>query len=173
MPEIQRKECIAKNIKTCKFVILENAKANSAEPKYEISAFSGVAKYSAIIDRVASETGVEGRLIRAIMYMETTHGYYDAPLSLFGQNKSILPMNVNVEYWGNTFGDRTAMNDPYKNIKAGAEILKRIMFNLPGDASIRQIATLYNNINAHSVNDYGARVEKIYATQPWLQGSKK
>ena len=106
-----RKECVAQNIKTCKFVVLESPKANGAEPIYEFSAFSDVSKYSAQIDRVAKESGVEGRLIRAIMYMETTHGYYDAPLALFGENKSILPMNVNVEYWGTTFCNRKAMND--------------------------------------------------------------
>ena len=80
MPSPSRKECVAQRIKSCKFVVLENAKANGAEPLYEIAAFSDVSKYSTQIDRVARETGVEARLIRAIMYMETTHGYYDAPL---------------------------------------------------------------------------------------------
>jgi soluble lytic murein transglycosylase-like protein len=154
-------------------VVIENPKADRTEPIYEIAAFSDVTKYSALIDRVAKETGVEARLIRAIMYMETTHGYYDAPLSLIGQNKSILPMNINVEYWGSAFGDRKALADPYNNIKAGAQILKRIISNLPVGSSVRQIATLYNNINAHYVSNYGARVEEIYSTQPWLKGSKK
>jgi hypothetical protein len=117
---------------------------------------------------VAQETGVPGRLIRAIMYIETTHGYYDAPLALIGENKSILPMNVNVDYWGDAFGSRAALNDPYENIRAGAEILRRIIANLPREASVRQIATLYNNINAESVTDYGARVDEIHAQQPWL-----
>jgi soluble lytic murein transglycosylase-like protein len=126
-----------------------------------------VSKYSDLIDRVAKEVGVQGRLIRAIMHMETTHGYYDAPLALFGENKSILPMNVNVEYWGDAFGGRSALNDPYENIKAGAEILRRIIANLPRTATIRQIATLYNDINAESVTDYGARVDRIHAQQPW------
>jgi soluble lytic murein transglycosylase-like protein len=127
-----------------------------------------VSKYSDLIDRVAKEVGVQGRLIRAIMHMETTHGYYDAPLALFGENKSIRPMNVNFDFWGGRFGDRTALNDPYLNIKAGAEILKRIIANLPRDATVRQIATLYNDINAQSVTDYGARVDRIFAEQPWL-----
>ena len=168
-----RKDCVAKGIKGCKFVVAENLKADGAEPIYEISAFSEVSRHSPHIDRVARETGVEARLIRAIMYMETTHGYYDAPLSLVGRNKSILPMNVNVEYWGNAFGDRKRLADPYANIKAGAEILKAIIANLPPESSVRQIATLYNNINAQVVTDYGARVEKIYATQPWLRSTRK
>jgi len=131
MSEPSRKECVAKSIKTCKFVVLENPKADGAEPIYEIASFSDVDKYSSLIDRVAQEIGVEAQLIRAIIYMETTHGYYDAPLALFGKNKSILPMNVNVEYWGSEFGSRQDLTNPYKNIKAGAEILKRIISGLP------------------------------------------
>jgi N-acetylglutamate synthase-like GNAT family acetyltransferase len=172
-PGPTRRECLAKDLESREFVVLENPQADGAEPIFEISAFSGVAKHSALIDRVAREADIDPRLIRAIMHMETTHGYYDAPLALIGENKSILPMNVNVEYWGSTFGDREALNDPYENIKAGAEILKRIVSRLPPDASVRQIATLYNNIDAQSVSDYGARVDRIYEEQPWLDGAGK
>ena len=82
-------------------------------------------------------------------------------------------MNVNVDYWGSIFGDRKTLLNPYNNIKAGAEILKRIIVNLPKGSSIRQIATLYNNINANSVNEYGARVDNIYNSQPWNLSNKK
>ena len=173
MPSLTKKQCIAENLKICKFVVSENLKVNGAEPIYEISAFSEVNRYSSIIENVAAESGVDVRLIRSIMYMETTHGYYDAPLSLLGQNKSILPMNVNVDYWGSIFGDRKTLLNPYNNIKAGAEILKRIIVNLPKGSSIRQIATLYNNINANSVNEYGARVDNIYNSQPRNLSNKK
>ena len=101
-----RKECIANNLTGCKFVVKNNPRAKGGEPIYEIAAFSEVRRHAATIDRVARETGVDGRLIRAIMYVETTHGYYDAPLAWLDKNKSILPMNVNVEYWGAAFGDR-------------------------------------------------------------------
>ena len=113
MPSLTKKQCIAENLKICKFVVSENLKVNGAEPIYEISAFSEVNRYSSIIENVAAESGVDVRLIRSIMYMETTHGYYDAPLSLLGQNKSILPMNVNVDYWGSIFGDRKTLLNPY------------------------------------------------------------
>ncbi len=173
MVQPARKECLVQNIKTCKFVVLENPNADGSEPIYEIAAFSAVSRNSALIDRVARELMLDGRLIRAIMYMETTHGYYDAPLAILGMNKSVLPMNVNVEYWGSTFGNRQAMNVPYKNIRAGAEILKRITANVPQGTSVHHIATLYNNINAERVSDYGARVEKIYLAQPWLRKAEK
>ncbi|CAI8924718.1 hypothetical protein [Methylocaldum szegediense] len=71
-------------------------------------------------------------------------------------------MSINVEYWGSAFSDRKSLADLYNNIKADAKILKRIISNLPVGSSVRQIATLYNNINAHYVSNYGARVEEIY-----------
>jgi soluble lytic murein transglycosylase-like protein len=163
------KECIAKNLTGCKFVVKENPRASGKEPFYELSTFSEVRRNEPLIDRVARETGVDGRLIRAIMYVETTHGYYDFPLAWFDKEKSILPMNVNVAYWGNAFGSRKALNDPYTNIKAGASILARIQANLPYGSPISHVATLYNNINAVEVSNYGARVQKVYEEQPWVE----
>jgi hypothetical protein len=162
-----RKRCIEQGLVTCAFTVAENPAANPEAPIYELPLFSGVAKHSADIDRAALEVGVDARLIRAILYVETTHGYYDAPLALLGANKSIRPMNVNVDYWGATFGDRKELSEPANNIRAGALMLKRIKANLPADARVRHVATLYNDIDADRVSDYGARVEKVYETRPW------
>lgn len=170
---LTRKQCIIQNQTTCKFVVKANPKASSAEPIYEFSSFSEVNRHSSLIDQASKDLKVDAKLIRAIMYMETTHGYYDAPLSLFGKNKSILPMNVNVDYWGNTFGSREDLEKPAANITAGATILRRIIDNLPPGASIAEIATLYNNINAGTINDYGARVAEIYKKQPWVKADTK
>ncbi len=163
------KDCIAKNIKSCTFKVSPSQTADGSEPFFELSAFSEVARHAANIDKVSRELNVDADLIRSIMYMETTHGYYDAPLSLFGANKSILPMNVNVAYWGDAFGTRKNLQKPYENIRAEGMILQRIVSNLPVGASVSQIATLYNNINASTVSDYGARVQRIYETKPWLK----
>jgi hypothetical protein len=117
---------------------------------------------------MAKEKGVDANLVKAIMYMETTHGYYDAILELFNKNKSILPMNINVDYWGSTFGSREELKNPEKNIEAGVEIVDRIKKLLPANASVEGIATLYNNINAKKVSEYGARVKAIYDEKPWV-----
>lgn len=162
-----RKECIKSNM-VCGFVVIGNLDVKGAKPFYELPSKSEVNKYSVIIDKVAIEKNVDARLIKAIMYMETTHGYYDAPLSWVDKNKSILPMNINADYWGNTFGSREDLKDPEKNIRAGAEMILRIQANLPPGTPIEKTATLYNNINANAVNEYGARVKKIYDEQPWL-----
>lgn len=173
MASISHKDCIAQDVKTCVFVVTENSKADGSEPIYEISAFSTVNRYAATILSAAKDKGIDSDLICAIMYMETTHGYYDAPLSIFGRNKSVLPMNINVEYWGGAFGSRKDLEMPGKNISAGAEILKRIIARLPKGSGVAQIATLYNNINARTVSNYGARVKKIYEAKPWINNRSK
>ena len=165
-----RKAAMIDQRSLCWFKIADNPGADGSEPARELSTFSAVKRHSALIAKVAKETGVDARLISAIMYMETTHGYYDAPLSLLGQNKSILPMNVNVDYWGSTFGSRSDLEKPESNIRAGAEMLLRIRGHLPTEAPVSHVATLYNNINATRVNDYGARVQRLYDTQPWDAG---
>ncbi len=166
-----RKQCIEQGLTDCRFAVAENPDADGAAPIYELSLFSEVARHSAEIERAAREVGVDARLIRAVLYVETTHGYYDAPLELIGANRSIRPMNVNVDYWGDAFGDREALSEPEHNIRAGALMLKRISANLPADAAVRHVATLYNDIDAAVVSDYGARVEKVYETQPWAADS--
>jgi len=166
--KVTRKSCIQNNSPCpANFGISDNPKAKGEEPLIEISGFSQVNSLSATIDKVAAEKHADARLVKAIMYMETTHGYYDAPLDLIGKNKSIRPMNIYVDFWGNTFGSREDMNDSEKNIRAGVEMIQRIQANVPG-ASIEKVATLYNNINAITVSEYGARVKKIYDDQPWL-----
>lgn len=164
-----RKECISNN-EVCPnlFSVTDNHKTSGNAPINEITSFSEVDKHSVFIDIAAFEKRVDAQLIRAIIYMETTHGYYDAPLSLFGKNKSILPMNINVEYWGNTFGSREELLNPLTNIRAGAEMISRIQKNLL-TTSIEKIATLYNHINAIAVNEYGMRVRKIYEEKPWFE----
>ena len=48
-------------------------------------------------------------------------------------------------------------------------MLFRIRNYLPPGSPVSHVATLYNNINAQQVSEYGARVQKIYETQPWLK----
>jgi hypothetical protein len=159
------------------FVVADNPDANDQPPLHELPNKSVVGKYQSLIQEAAEKTGVDARLISAIMFIETTHGWYDqfnplpdtdwAIFSIPLHNNSILPMNVNHDYWGNHFGTREQLNDPHQNILAGARMLKAIQDNLPPGTSISKIATLYQDHRARRVSDYGARVAKIYETQPW------
>lgn len=118
----------------------------------------------------ASRFAVPEIFLLSIAVMETIHGYYDEPFEWIGVNNSIRPMNINVAYWPALFSAKD-MHDPAKNVDAGAFMLKRITERLaPNDRTIRKIATLYNDINAKRVNDYGARVEYFTRTlrPDWL-----
>jgi len=149
------------------FIVTDNPKANDEASFIEWPKESRVHLYGKEIDRAAKETGIDADLIRAIMFMETTHGYYDGALDMIGKNKSILPMNINVDYWGDFFGTREQLHDPYLNILAGARMLQAIENNMPPDTSIAKIATIYQNHRARSVSDYGARVSRIYRERLW------
>ena len=107
------------------------------------------------------------------MHMETTHGYYDNAVSWAKLNKTVLPMNIHVKFWGEALNvDRKSMGDPEKNINTGAFLLSRIQKNLPANPSIAQVATLYNNLYVTEVSDYGKRVEQIYQEKTWTKESE-
>src|SRR6185295_9719538 len=92
---VSRKDCILGN-KVCAFQV-SDASPGTGGFNDELPIFSDVTRYSALIEKVSKETGVDANLIKAIMYIETTHGYYDTPLSLLTglPNNSIRPMNIN------------------------------------------------------------------------------
>ncbi|MDO6581317.1 RHS repeat-associated core domain-containing protein [Photobacterium sp. 2_MG-2023] len=158
---ISRKQCVL-NGGGCNFGVAENPNADGSMPWYEIGSLSPVDDYALTIQMSANAFGIDPKLISSIMFMETTHGYYDVILSPFGMNKSILPMNINIDYWGDAFGSRGFLSNPHHNIWAGAKMLSSIIENMP-NASVAQIATVYNNVNATKVSDYGARVSAIYS----------
>ena len=149
------------------FSIAPNPNADATEPLHEWAWISQVEDYDAEINQVAAEVGIDPDLIRAIMYVETTHGWYGVPADLLRLSNSILPMNVNMRFWGDVFGPRANLEVPLNNIRAGAAILRGIMGNLPASASVAEIATLYNSLSATRVSDYGARVEAVFRSRLW------
>lgn len=152
------------------FSVAPNPNANPNAPWYEHVVRSNVQDEGQQIEQVAREEGVDPDLIRAVMFMETTHGNYGGagPIAdRLNWSDTILPMNVNVRYWGDNFGTRKELNQLPNNIRAGARMLKNIMGNFQSPASIATIGTLYNDSNATRVSDYGARLEAIYKSRPW------
>ena len=146
-----------------------NSKANGSAPIHELAALSPVNRLGDAIDNAAAETGVDGDLIRAVMYVETTHGWYDEPLAWFDRDASIRPMNVNPTVWSELGHSRADLRAPETNVMAGAQVLRNIINDLPAGASVAQIATRYNaGPNAAMVNDYGARVARVYQTKAWI-----
>lgn len=152
------------------FPIESNPSADSRKPLFEIGAVNTVNDYSKYIEAAGWKWGVDPDLIRAVMYMEQTHGYYDAAFQKFDLNRTILPMNVHDTLWGDFVGTRKQLLDPQFNINAGAKILANIQANLvPNERNVSKIATLYNKLGATKVTDYGARVAAIYAAKPWIK----
>ncbi|EOX3900487.1 hypothetical protein ACOGST_004604 [Vibrio alginolyticus] len=59
------------------FTIVDSDSAVGRKPLYEIDSFSEVGKWCGLIIHQSKKHGVDPRLVAAIMYMETTHGWYD------------------------------------------------------------------------------------------------
>jgi hypothetical protein len=146
--------------------VATNPKANGQKPWYEMPGASMVKSNEPYIVEMAGKHGVDPNLLRATMYQESTHGYYDALPRQWDADGSILPMNINTDHWGETFGSRKALKDPRANVEAGATMLHNIVRAMPG-ASIAQIGSVYQNSQAKKVTDYGARVQAIYQDKPW------
>lgn len=160
------------------FEIEENSSANGSAPWYEAGSQSEVAKWCGIIIQVSQKHKVDPRLVMAIMYMETTHGYYEKIYpnfleSAYPMRKSVLPMNINYRYWKSLGVTKEKLACPFYNIEFGVILIKRISDRI-AEPTIKKVATIYNFVGAEKVNDYGARVYKLYLSQPWAKnGCKK
>lgn len=167
---ISRQESIIYNIKFY-FYVQENNKLKQDTVWYEISSFQEVTDNISSIDSSSKKFSIDPELLKSIIYMESTHGYYDAVFeaipSKIKENKSIRPTNINVEAWPVLF-TREEANNVVKNIDAGAYMLKLISERVP-DKEILKIASLYNSTNAKFVLQYGLEVKNFYEKKPWNQ----
>ena len=179
-----RKEALMKTLEgnTCPFSIIDQYNHGAKFDKnlwVELHHQHRVGDYEKYIVKSASIWSVDPDLLRAIMYMETTHGYYDEGFSLLADaipnqkikrtlHKSVLPMNINYAYWGSFFGTREQLKDPEFNIMQGAKMFSFLEKHLDDNYSVSKIATLYNDHAEIHVTEYGARVNSIYKEKPWL-----
>ena len=146
------------------FPVAENKFASGSKPFIELHDKNEVQKWMLLILLYSKKHNLDPDLVKAIMYMETTHGWYDA-INPF--RRTILPMNVHFEYWKKLVRSKSRLNCPANNIELGTIILKRISDRVDNN-SIRKIATLYNSLAKEQVTDYGARVEVIYKSKLWM-----
>ena len=79
--------------------------------------------------------------------------------------RSILPMNIHYRYWRKLGVTKELISCPYYNIDFGVILLSRIEAQIE-NPSIAKIASIYNFLGVEKVSDYGARVARIYFTQP-------
>lgn len=167
---ISRQESIIYNIKFY-FYVQENNKLKQDTVWYEVGYFEEVTDNIGSIDSSSKKFSIDSELLKSIIYMESTHGYYDAVFeaipSKIKENKSIRPTNINVAAWPMLF-TREEANNVVKNIDAGAYMLKLISDRV-ADKNILKIASLYNSINAKFVLQYGLEVKNFYDKKPWNQ----
>ena len=159
-----RKESIINNTPAI-FPIEPNPKAVGKKPIHELESQSDVDKWCGLIIQISREYEIDSELIKAIMYMETTHGWYDA-VNLF--RRTILPMNIHYAYWRKLGVTPAKLNVAHYNIEFGVILLSRIRDRIE-DPTIAKIATLYNSLAAEKVSDYGARVASLYWEKPWTK----
>ncbi|WP_115060551.1 hypothetical protein [Photobacterium damselae] len=196
---VNRKQSILYDAKAI-FEIQDNPQADAKAPLIEFDFFDEVDINVDVIDSVSREVGIDASLLKAIIYMESTHGWYDranlylanalkgvgvifVPISLpttismfiisdfIPNSKSYRPMNLFYKEWAllcEAYGisESDLLDDPYKNIKLGAILLKRIIDRIK-NPSVEKIASIYNFMGAEKVTDYGARVGVIYRERLW------
>ena len=163
-----RRNSIIKNIPAL-FVILDNpsAKANPY-PWYYKANQEEVTKNAKEIDNAAQRYGLDKDFVKAIVWTETTHGWYDQYTGLMKAPKSIRPMNVHVEYWKDLGYTRRDLKDPKKNIEAGTQILAGILKRTI-NPTVERVASLYNSLPTDQVTEFGKTVDYFYKIKPWLQ----
>ncbi len=159
-----RKKSIINDTKST-FVVNDVFIPKIEAPFHEICSQNTVALYDNLIKIEAFKQDVDPDLIRAIMYIETSHGWYD---HFYPWHKTILPMNVHYEYWKELGFNKSQLQIPEINIHVGTLIIKRIQDRLK-DPKIRKIASVYNILGRESVSKYGAQVENIYRNKAWLR----
>jgi tetratricopeptide (TPR) repeat protein len=161
----QRRTAIINNIPLV-FNVEDNPQASGNVPLYEIPALSWVpSTESPIIDAAAQKYNVDPDLIKAIIWVETTHGYYDYLFQEVGRNSTILPMNVSL-LWKEMLGDRQQLMDIQTNVFAGTRLISEIWKRVE-NPTVEKVATLYQKLSASEVSDYGAWVARAYKDKPW------
>ncbi|MGX2973252.1 hypothetical protein [Helicobacter sp. T3_23-1059] len=100
--------------------------------------FEEVTNNENLISIYAEKYNIDSDLVRAIIFLETTHGYYDRlydtllkqPIEAFkGEQESFRPMNINYSYWKELidkmgYTKEQIKNDPSANLDVGCLLLK-------------------------------------------------
>jgi hypothetical protein len=164
-----RKKSIIKNT-PAEFIIEENISAYGGKPIYERYSKEQVKENEEYIIIYSKKYNLDTDFVRAIIYMESTHGWYDSYCGKYNpkclEAFSILPMNILVDYWKDLGFTREDLKNPEKNIEAGCILLRRIWDRVK-NPTIEKVASIYNLLGTTKVLDYGMRVRKIYDLKLW------
>ncbi len=160
------------------FEIKDNPLANGEKTFKEIGLFNPIDSGS-IYEAMGKKYNLDPDWLKAIAYMENTHGYYDGlPLAhelkqLMGDSPSYRPMNVQYQTW-KPIADQLGFTEwqiKYRvecNVEMGAVILSRIKDRIQ-HPTLEKVASIYNFTGAEQTRDYGAQVSRIYKEKLWLK----
>lgn len=154
------------------FVVGQSRVESYEFPWYYRRSREQVTAHSLEIERAAEHQDLDAELVRAVVWIETTHGWYDLYTGLLKKPKTLLPMNVFVDYWAALGISRDELTKPRINIEVGTYILAEIKRRLR-NANVSTIATLYNNLGAVMVSGYGKTVAQYYRLRPWTEATPK
>ncbi|MBF0252074.1 MAG: lytic transglycosylase domain-containing protein [Alphaproteobacteria bacterium] len=130
-----------------------------------------MAKYDSLIEDIAKKRDGDPDLIRAVMWSENARGHFFGMNDLadsYGFSNTVMPMNVNKKLWSGLVGaSADDINNPRKNIEAGAELLKRIQARMDDPKDIAKIGTIWNGASLTKTNDFGETIGRVYREKPW------
>ncbi len=153
-----------------RFEISSNIDADGSKPLIEVSSFNPVDS-GVVYNKVGAKYDLDPDWLKAIAYMENTHGYYDAIPLINLVGTSYRPMNVQYKTW-KPLADQLGFTEwqvQYRvecNVELAALIIKRITHRVP-NPTLEKVASIYNFIGRETVSDYGARVGQIYRDRLW------
>lgn len=152
--------------------IKENPNETGAKVWYEYEGLGveAVQKYDALIEQMAERHNVDPDLVRATMYIENSTGHKfggNAVADKLELSKSVMPMNIRPNLWGDISGSKQNLNAVAANIEAGTILLGRIEQSII-DPTPEKVGTLWNGLSKDQVSGVGARIGRAYEEKPWL-----
>lgn len=137
----------------------------SASPFFSLTAFEEVSLNLPAIEALAGRYHLDANFVAAVVWIETTHGYYDR---VNPWNKTIRPMNVHHKLWSQLGLSKESLEKLPINLAAGVHLLSAI-WERTHEPTVEKVATLYNELGATRVNSYGKTVAKYMTQKPWLR----
>jgi hypothetical protein len=165
----KRRESIMANT-PARFIVAENPNVKAApNPWYALKDYEEVTANVDRIERLAARYGVDPDIVKAIVWLESTHGYYDRVKG--EKNDTLRPMNIHHGLWAQLGIDRATMKDPEYNIAAGIHIWVALWDRVV-DPTVEKVGSVYNMLGATQVIVYGKTLDQYYRTRPWLHIGK-
>jgi len=123
-----------------------------------------VSQYSALIDQHALTYHIDPDWIKAIIIVEAIRANAEA------ENR-IPPTGLDSTKWAGLDGIRSdQFSDVDTNVRLCALLLQRIRDRMPENKRVfNLVASLYDDIGATTVSQYGFKAEKVLKEKGWLK----